>query len=305
MNASSPAKKRPAPAKPAKKAAPTKKAAVAKKATAVKKAAPAKKPAAAKKVAAPAKKAVTVKKATPVKKAAPAKKAVTTKKPAAKKAAPPAKKPAPAKKAAASAKKPAAKKTPPPAKKPAPVRKRPAKSKSGAKRANMPFAVGEAVVYPPHGVGTVLEIEKSVIADMSLELLVIEFKREKLLVRIPLAKVESTSLRPLSKPSAASEAMEIMRRRAQSKRGMWSRRSQEYRTKLDSGDLLAISEVARDLFRPQRQSEQSYSERQLYEEAMDKLTQEFAAIHNAEESAMQKKLEANLRKAYPATADAS
>ena len=136
------------------------------------------------------------------------------------------------------------------------------------------------------------------IAEMSLELLVIEFERDKLILRVPVPKVSNVGLRRLSENSVVNKAMETLRRRAQVKRTMWSRRSQEYNSKLNSGDLISMAEVARDLFRPQRQHEQSYSERKLYEAARDRIVQELAVIHDIEESSALQRVENTLKKAY-------
>ena len=160
------------------------------------------------------------------------------------------------------------------------------------------FAAGEFVVYPPHGVGRILELGKEMIGDAPLELLLIEFERDKLLLRVPLRKVEDVGLRKLSAKPVVAKAMETLKRRAQLKRTMWSRRSQEYNSKINSGDLVSIAEVARDLFRPHRQNEQSYSERQLYEAARDRIAQELAVIQNIQESSALTKIENTLQQAY-------
>ncbi|MCY4035379.1 MAG: CarD family transcriptional regulator [Hyphomicrobiales bacterium] len=143
-----------------------------------------------------------------------------------------------------------------------------------------------------------LEISKQTIDDTLQEQAKIEFEREKFIMRIPLLKTENVGLRRLSERSVVTKAMETLRRRAQVKRTMWSRRSQEYNTKINSGDLISIAEVTRDLFRPHRQAEQSYSERQLYEAALDRIVQEIAVIHGISEESALKRIENNLQRAY-------
>ncbi|MCY4032050.1 MAG: hypothetical protein OXF05_08035 [Hyphomicrobiales bacterium] len=143
-----------------------------------------------------------------------------------------------------------------------------------------------------------LDVNKQAIDGASQEQAVIEFEREKFTMRVPLNKTENVGLRRLSGRSVVTKAMETLRCRAQIKRTMWSRRSQEYNSKINSGDLIAIAEVTRDLFRPQRQAEQSYSERQLYEAALDRIVQEIAVIHGISEEAALKRIENNLQRAY-------
>lgn len=154
------------------------------------------------------------------------------------------------------------------------------------------------MVYPPQGVGRILQIGKENIAGKDEELLIIEFERDKLILRVPLHKVENAGLRKLSEKKVVQKAMETLRLRAQIKRTMWSRRSQEYNAKINSGDLVSIAEVTRDLFRPQRRPEQSYSERQIYEMARDRIVQELAVIHRIEESAALIRVESTMQQAY-------
>ncbi len=273
----------------------TKKTATKKTAAKTKKAA-AKKPAikktAAKTVKKPAAKKAAAKK--PVAKKAPAKKAAA-KKPAARKA--PAKKPA-AKKAAAKApaKKPAAKAAP----KAAPVAKaapKPAAKKAAAPKPVKPdFKRNEHVVYPAHGVGKITEIEEREVAGMNLSLYVIDFEKDKMTLRVPLAKAKGVGMRRLSGPDVIKTAMTTLKGRARIKRTMWSRRAQEYEAKINSGDLVSIAEVVRDLHRGEGQPEQSYSERQLYEAAIDRMAREVAAVDGTGEDAAVKKLESVLHK---------
>ena len=215
---------------------------------------------------------------------------------AAKKA--PAKKPV-AKKAAAKkapAKKPVAKKT---AAKKAPAKKAPAKkaaAKDVVRRSALGFRVNEHIVYPAHGVGLIVEISAQEIAGMSLELFVINFEKEKMVLRVPIDKAEQTGMRKLADNKVMDGAIRTLKGRARVKRTMWSRRAQEYEAKINSGDLIAIAEVVRDLFRNENQPEQSYSERQLYEAALERMAREVATVEKTTEDAAIVKLEAILAK---------
>lgn len=228
------------------------------------------------------------------KKPAPQKKAAG--KAAAKKA--PAKKPV-AKKAAAKkalAKKPVAKKT---AAKKAPAKKASAKkaaAKDVVRRSALGFRVNEHIVYPAHGVGLIVEISAQEIAGMSLELFVINFEKEKMVLRVPIEKAEQTGMRKLADNKVMDGAIRTLKGRARIKRTMWSRRAQEYEAKINSGDLIAIAEVVRDLFRNENQPEQSYSERQLYEAALERMAREVATVEKTTEDAAIVKLEAILAK---------
>ena len=149
------------------------------------------------------------------------------------------------------------------------------------------FVVDQFVVYPSHGVGKITAIEEQEIAGISMELFVIDFAKDKMTLRVPTAKATSVGMRSLASPDLVSKAMATLRGRARVKRAMWSRRAQEYEQKINSGDLIAIAEVVRDLHRKDDQREQSYSERQLYEAALERLTREIAAVDRAEEDAAQ------------------
>jgi len=140
------------------------------------------------------------------------------------------------------------------------------------------FKIGEYIVYPAHGVGQITAIEEQEVAGYSLELFVIDFAQDKLTLRVPLAKVESAGMRKLSDTAAVEQALKTLKGRARVKRTMWSRRAQEYEAKINSGSLVLIAEVVRDLFRSDRQPEQSYSERQLYEAALDRMAREVAVV---------------------------
>lgn len=199
-------------------------------------------------------------------------------------------KPAAAPKAVAVAAKPAA-----PAKvvAKAPVRveepKKPATQRQG-------FKTNEFVVYPAHGVGQIMAIEEQEIAGAKLELFVINFIKDKMTLRVPTAKIANVGMRKLSEPALVKKALETLKGRARIKRTMWSRRAQEYEAKINSGDIVAIAEVVRDLYRSESQPEQSYSERQLYEAALDRLSREIAAVQHATETEAVKEIEAALAK---------
>ena len=153
------------------------------------------------------------------------------------------------------------------------------------------FVVGDYVVYPKHGVGRVIELQNSEIAGMSLELYVLRFEKEKMTLRVPTNKAESVGMRKLSSDKQMQEALQTLKGKPKIKRTMWSRRAQEYEQKINSGDLMAIAEVVRDLHRTDDQREQSYSERQLYEAALDRLTREVAAVAGVDEAGAQKKVD--------------
>lgn len=146
------------------------------------------------------------------------------------------------------------------------------------------FRPNEFVVYPAHGVGRIVTIEEQEIAGTNLELFVIAFEKEKMTLRVPTAKATSVGMRVLSSPDVVGKALETLAGRARVKRAMWSRRAQEYEQKINSGDLISIAEVVRDLHRGEDQPEQSYSERQLYEAAIERLTREVAAVERLDDS---------------------
>lgn len=145
------------------------------------------------------------------------------------------------------------------------------------------FKANDFVVYPAHGVGRIIGIEEQEIAGIALELFVINFDKEKLTLRVPTGKLESVGMRKLSEDGIVKKAMDTLKGRARVKRTMWSRRAQEYVAKINSGDLVSIAEVVRDLYRSEAQPEQSYSERQLYEDALDRMAREIAAVEKLDE----------------------
>ncbi|MFM1861917.1 MAG: CarD family transcriptional regulator [Gemmobacter sp.] len=156
------------------------------------------------------------------------------------------------------------------------------------------FRPNDFVVYPAHGVGRIISIEEQVIAGMNLELFVISFEKDKMTLRVPTHRATEIGMRSLSSPDTVTKALETLRGKARVKRAMWSRRAQEYEQKINSGDLLSIAEVVRDLHRADDQREQSYSERQLYEAALDRLTREVAAVSGVDEAGAQKRVDAVL-----------
>ena len=158
------------------------------------------------------------------------------------------------------------------------------------------FKAGDFVVYPTHGVGQIQKIDEQHVAGMSLELFVIAFEKDKMILRVPTAKAKVVGMRKLSSPDVVATALNTLKGRARIKRTMWSRRAQEYEAKINSGDLVSIAEVVRDLHRAGGQPEQSYSERQLYEAALARMAREVAAIERIDEDAAVKRVEGALLK---------
>ena len=153
------------------------------------------------------------------------------------------------------------------------------------------FRPNDYVVYPAHGVGKILSIEEQEIAGLRMELFVISFEKDKMTLRVPTNKATAYGMRSLATPELVDKALATLKGKARVKRAMWSRRAQEYEQKINSGDLLSIAEVVRDLHRTDDQREQSYSERQLYEAALERLTREVAAVSGVNETGAQKQVE--------------
>lgn len=151
------------------------------------------------------------------------------------------------------------------------------------KSKKLDFRPNEYVVYPAHGVGQIVSVEEQEIAGITLELFVISFEKDKMTLRVPTNKATEVGMRSLSSPDVIDQAMKTLKGKAKVKRAMWSRRAQEYEQKINSGDLISIAEVVRDLHRTDDQREQSYSERQLYEAALERLTREVAAVGSGDE----------------------
>ncbi|MBC8716627.1 MULTISPECIES: CarD family transcriptional regulator [Brucella/Ochrobactrum group] len=158
------------------------------------------------------------------------------------------------------------------------------------------FKTGESIVYPAHGVGQIVAIEEQEVAGHKLELFVIDFEKDKMRLKVPVAKAVSIGMRKLSETDYVERALKVVQGRARVKRTMWSRRAQEYDAKINSGDLIMISEVVRDLHRAENQPEQSYSERQLYEAALDRMAREIAAVNKLSDTEAVRLIEANLAK---------
>src|SRR5262245_20969498 len=158
------------------------------------------------------------------------------------------------------------------------------------------FKTNEFIVYPSHGVGQIVAIEEQEVAGAKLELFVINFVKDTMTLRVPTAKIASVGMRKLAEAPLVKRALDTLKGRARIKRTMWSRRAQEYEAKINSGDIVAIAEVVRDLYRSETQPEQSYSERQLYEAALDRLSREIAAVQRVTETEAIKEIEAALAK---------
>ena len=183
----------------------------------------------------------------------------------------------------------------PAAVKPTPV-KAPAPVKAPLPAKKHEFKGGDFVVYPTHGVGRIQKVDEQEVAGNKLELFVIAFEKDKMILRVPTIKAKAVGMRKLSSPDVVATALNTLKGRARIKRTMWSRRAQEYEAKINSGDLVSIAEVVRDLHRANGQPEQSYSERQLYEAALARMAREVAAIERIDEQAAVKRVESALVK---------
>ncbi len=162
---------------------------------------------------------------------------------------------------------------------------------------NNDFLTGDFVVYPSHGVGKITSLETQQIAGYDLKVFVISFEKDRMTLRLPIGKARSAGLRKLSSPTEMKAALAKLRGRTRAKRTMWSRRAQEYEAKINSGDPASIAEVVRDLYRNAGQADQSYSERQIFQAAMDRLVREFAAVEKIDEATATRKLEELLQAA--------
>ena len=174
---------------------------------------------------------------------------------------------------------------------PAAMKPRPAPSAKG-----QVFKTGEFIVYPAHGVGQITAVESQEVAGYKLELFVISFVKDKMILKVPLPKISSVGMRKLAEPSVMKRALDTLTGRARVKRTMWSRRAQEYEAKINSGDLIAIAEVVRDLYRSDAQPEQSYSERQLYEAALDRMARELGVVQKLTDTEALKIIDDQLQK---------
>lgn len=161
---------------------------------------------------------------------------------------------------------------------------------------NIAFKPDDYVVYPTHGVGKVISIEQNEIAGHSVELVVISFEHEKMTLSVPTYKIKSSGMRHLANDELLSEALLILKGRARIKRTMWSRRAQEYESKINSGDLVSLAEVIRDLHKGNENTEQSYSERQLYETACERLAREISVTNGLDKESANAKIKEYLAK---------
>ena len=168
-----------------------------------------------------------------------------------------------------------------------------AKKKDG----KLAFKAGEYVVYPTHGVGLVTGVEKETIAGQNLRLVVVTFDNDRMTLRVPTDKMDSSGLRKVSSKKIMGDAVTTLKGKAKVKRTMWSRRAQEYEAKINSGDPISIAEVVRDLFRNVGQPDQSFSERQIYEVALERLAGEFAAVDGVDKEKATEKIETVLQAA--------
>lgn len=157
------------------------------------------------------------------------------------------------------------------------------------------FEVGQYVIYPPHGLGQIVGFESHEISGCAVELIAISFEKDKMLLRIPLPKAKASGLRSLSSPTDMGKALDILKVKTKARKTMWSRRAQEYETKINSGNPVSIAEVIRELYRSDSQADQSYSERQIYQAAIDRFARELAAIEQIDETKAVEKVEDFLR----------
>ena len=170
-------------------------------------------------------------------------------------------------------------------------RKRSMATKKTTTKTKIKFNTDDFVVYPTHGVGRILGTEKNIVADDNVEMLVVRFEQDRMTLRVPLEKAKSLGLRTLSSRKQMDEAITTLKGKARVSRDMWSKRARAYDDKIRSGDPVSIAEVVRDLRKKKTQAEQSYSERQMYQAALDRLAREFAAIEKIDQEAAAIKLE--------------
>ena len=157
------------------------------------------------------------------------------------------------------------------------------------------FKIGETVVYPKHGVGEIVKIESMEISSIKTQFYVVKMEQSKLIIRVPLDKQEEVGLRKISSKKVVDEVFNVLKLRPKIRRIMWSRRAQEYDAKIFSGDPIKIAEVVRDLFRKNTQAEQSYSERQMFQIAIERLARELAAVEKTDYFQSTEKIESILR----------
>ena len=165
-----------------------------------------------------------------------------------------------------------------------------------SKEKDVGFKSGDFVVYPTHGVGKIVGIETQEISGISLQVIIINFDKDRMTLRVPVSKAKNSGLRRLSTRKVMDAALTTLKGRSRVKRAMWSRRAQEYEAKINSGDPNSIAEVVRDLHRNAGQPDQSYSERQIYEAALDRLARELAAVERIDKDLATQKLNSVLQK---------
>ncbi len=153
------------------------------------------------------------------------------------------------------------------------------------------FNADDFVVYPTHGVGRILGTEQNIIAGTEIDMLIVRFEQDRMTLRVPLEKARGLGLRTLSSKKQMDDAITTLKGKARVRRDMWSKRAKQYEDKIRSGDPVSIAEVVRDLRRRNNQSEQSYSERQMYQAALERLAREFGAIEKMDQSTAAEKLE--------------
>ena len=153
------------------------------------------------------------------------------------------------------------------------------------------FAKGDYVVYPAHGVGLIEGVETQTISGMEIKLYAINFEKERMRLKIPMMKAKESGLRKLCTTNRLKDAIKTLKGKARIRRTMWSRRAQEYELKINSGDPVSIAEVLRDLKRSNDDTEQSYSERQIYQSALERLAREVAAVEKTTEEQATQRLE--------------
>ena len=161
---------------------------------------------------------------------------------------------------------------------------------------NSEFKIGEIVVYPKHGVGEITQIENMEISSIKTRFYVVKMEQSKLIIRVPLDKKDEVGLRKISSKKIIDEVYSTLKLKPKIRRIMWSRRAQEYETKIFSGDPVKIAEVVRDLFRKSSQAEQSYSERQMFQVAIERLAREVAAVEKTDYFQSTEKIEQILNK---------
>ena len=159
---------------------------------------------------------------------------------------------------------------------------------------NKEFKIGEIVVYPKHGVGEIIRIESMEVSSIKTKFYVVKMEQGKLTIRVPLDKQNEVGLRKISSKKIIDEVFNVLKLKPKIRRIMWSRRAQEYDTKIFSGDPVKIGEVVRDLFRKNSQPEQSYSERQMFQVALERLAREVAAVEKTDYFQATEKIESTL-----------